>query len=139
MLIVEGREYQITGVCGVVSFCLAHKDKRAFEGSSVFRCGSYSFAESGKQVSLNLKKGQWEIVVDVLATITEVNEDVRRRREAFRLLCEMKSNTDNMFGKVSDVFMTGTASDELIAQAEQAHKEVARLLEMLRATVPAQG
>lgn len=137
MLIVEGREYQITGVCGVVSFCLAHKDKRAFEGSSVFRCGSYSFAESGKQVSL--KKGQWEIVVDVFATISEVNEDVRRRRNAFRLICAMKSDTDSMFGKVSDVFMTGTASDELIAQAEQAHKEVARLLEMLRATVPEQG
>lgn len=136
MKIIEGAEYQIENTQNGVTYLSASKIQKTFEGLPIFRFSGSYFLEDGRQVHMDMRTLRYALVSPPNSKISPIEEDRKRRHEGMTTICKLSEELNTIrSGKNTDVFYTGTASDEILAQTERALEELVKLRKMLQASV----
>lgn len=136
MKIFLGKTYQIASTHDTVQYAEAKLYERArfFEGLPIYRLDRTAFAEDGRALRLNIRLNAYEVDASPLYSIHEVDEDRKRRHDSGKLITAIAREFNTVReGKNNDPFSCGTASDEIIAQAERVLAEMTKLRKMLDA------
>ena len=137
MKIIPGKTYEIDRTNGTVCYLTATLDgrQRLFEGLPVYWLEDHGFVEDGRPIRFDISTLTIKVETNPLFILREVDEDRKRRHDAGKLILAIADDFAAVrSGRVNNPFSCGTASDEIIAQAERVLAEMTKLRKMLDET-----
>lgn len=101
----------------------------------MFRIGVHVFEETGEQLRMDIRLVQYTLDPDPLYEVSDVDSDMKRRHDGGRVICRIQEELSLVrTGKNNDPFSTGTASDEILAQAREVLEGMITLRILLEGT-----